>query len=164
MTLQEVTKYNARQLERVWVMELKELAILLKYKIHHVLHFSLSGETDIPRTNTERKLSASVKSSSFVKSNKIRYFILITNWRLSLTAPLYRPIYLSRNKRKRTVSYVYPDWVNSIYPDDTAHNEPSHMELRCLTFSLSTLHINCLFKKSRRQMSSENLAPKVDWV
>ena len=52
-------------------------------------------------------------------------------------------------------------FANSIEPDETAHNEPSHLVLRCLTFSLSTIHINlfkvCLKnkKKSRRQMSSE---------
>ena len=43
-------------------------------------------------------------------------------------------------------------FANSIDPDETAHNEPSHLDLRCLTFSLSTLHINffpsdSLFKK-----------------
>ena len=26
--------------------------------------------------------------------------------------------------------------------DETAHSEPSHQDLRCLTFSLSILHIN----------------------
>ena len=40
-------------------------------------------------------------------------------------------------------------------------NEPSHLDLRCLTFNLSTLHIKVLPNdsllklKSRRQMSSE---------
>ena len=43
-------------------------------------------------------------------------------------------------------------FANSIDPDKTAHNEPSHLDLRCLTFSLSALHINffpsgSLFKK-----------------
>ena len=33
-------------------------------------------------------------------------------------------------------------FANSIDPDVTAHNEPSHLGLRCLTFSVSTLHIN----------------------
>ena len=54
------------------------------------------------------------------------------------------------------------DNANSVDPDETAHKEPSHLDLRCLTFSLSTLHINhfpteSLFKKkqSRRQMYSE---------
>ena len=33
-------------------------------------------------------------------------------------------------------------FANSIDPDETAHNEPSYQDLRCLTISLSTLHIN----------------------
>ena len=52
-------------------------------------------------------------------------------------------------------------FANSIDRDETAHNEPSHLDLRCLTFSLSTLRINfvskdsVLKKKNRLQMSSE---------
>ena len=30
----------------------------------------------------------------------------------------------------------------SVYPDEKAHHEPSYQDLRCLKFSLSTLHIN----------------------
>ena len=33
-------------------------------------------------------------------------------------------------------------FANSRDPDETAHNEPSHLDLRCLTLSLSTLYIN----------------------
>ena len=33
-------------------------------------------------------------------------------------------------------------FANSIDPDETAHNEPSHLDLRCLRSSLSTSHIN----------------------
>ena len=33
-------------------------------------------------------------------------------------------------------------FANSVDPDETAHYEPSHQVLRCLTFSLSTLHID----------------------
>ena len=33
-------------------------------------------------------------------------------------------------------------FANSVDPDETAHNEPSHQDLRFLTFSLSTSHIN----------------------
>ena len=46
-------------------------------------------------------------------------------------------------------------FANSIDPGETAHDEPSHQDLRCLTFSLSTLRINffssdsLLKKKSR---------------
>ena len=32
-------------------------------------------------------------------------------------------------------------FANRIDPDETAHNEPSHRDLRCLTFSLSALHV-----------------------
>ena len=32
-------------------------------------------------------------------------------------------------------------FVNSLDPDETAHNEPSHLDLRCLTSSVSTVHI-----------------------
>ena len=32
--------------------------------------------------------------------------------------------------------------ANSVDPDETAHDEPSHLDLRCLTFNLLTLHIN----------------------
>ena len=39
---------------------------------------------------------------------------------------------------------------NSIDPDEMAH-EPSHQDLRCLTFSLSTLHININFFPSNKQ-------------
>ena len=62
-------------------------------------------------------------------------------------------------------------FANSIYLDETAHYGPSHLDLRCLTFSLSIFHINFSpndsflqkkkkkknkkRKKSRRQMSSE---------
>ena len=35
-------------------------------------------------------------------------------------------------------------FANSIDPDETAHNEPSHLDLRCLTFSLS---YKLLFKR-----------------
>ena len=46
-------------------------------------------------------------------------------------------------------------FANSIDPDETAHNEPSHLDLRCLTFSLSTLHIHfpsgTLFKKNNKK-------------
>ena len=30
--------------------------------------------------------------------------------------------------------------ANSVNPDETAHNEPSHLDLHCLTFHPSTLH------------------------
>ena len=33
-------------------------------------------------------------------------------------------------------------FANSVDPDETAHNEPSHQDLCCLTFLISTLHIN----------------------
>ena len=33
-------------------------------------------------------------------------------------------------------------FANSIDPDETAHSEPSHLDPRFLTFSLSTLHTN----------------------
>ena len=33
-------------------------------------------------------------------------------------------------------------FANGIDPDETAHYEPSHLGLRCLTLRLSTLHIN----------------------
>ena len=33
-------------------------------------------------------------------------------------------------------------FVNSVDPDETAHNEPSHQDLRCLIFSISTLRVN----------------------
>ena len=33
-------------------------------------------------------------------------------------------------------------FANSINPDETAHIEPSHLDLRCLTFRRSTLHTN----------------------
>ena len=33
-------------------------------------------------------------------------------------------------------------FANSVDPDETAHNEPSHQDVRCLTFRLSNLHIN----------------------
>ena len=32
--------------------------------------------------------------------------------------------------------------ANSVDPDETAYNEPSHQDLRCLTISLPALHIN----------------------
>ena len=46
-------------------------------------------------------------------------------------------------------------FANSVDPDETAHNEPSHQDLRCLTFSLSTLRINLfpidsLLKKTKQ--------------
>ena len=33
-------------------------------------------------------------------------------------------------------------FANNIDKDETAQNEPSHLDLRCLTFSLSTLNKN----------------------
>ena len=47
-------------------------------------------------------------------------------------------------------------FANSVDPDETAHNEPSHPDLRCLTVSLSTLHINLfptdsLLKKKKKK-------------
>ena len=55
-------------------------------------------------------------------------------------------------------------FANSINPDETAH-EPSHLGLRCLTFTLSTLHINFflsdnLLKKKKKKKSRRNLASK----
>ena len=48
-------------------------------------------------------------------------------------------------------------FANSTDPDETAHHEPSHLDLRCLTFSLSTLHINFLPNDSLlEKKSSEN--------
>ena len=32
--------------------------------------------------------------------------------------------------------------THSVDPEETAHHEQSYYDLRCLTFSLSTLHIN----------------------
>ena len=34
------------------------------------------------------------------------------------------------------------DFANSVDPEETVHNEPSHQDLRCLTFSLSAYQIN----------------------
>ena len=47
-------------------------------------------------------------------------------------------------------------FASSVDPDETAHNEPSHQDLRCLTFSLSALHINFfpmdgLIKKKKKR-------------
>ena len=52
-------------------------------------------------------------------------------------------------------------FANTIDPDETAHNEPSHLDLCCLTFSLSTLHINyfpsdTLFKKKQQKKKTDD--------
>ena len=59
--------------------------------------------------------------------------------------------------------------ANSIDLDETAHKEPSHLDLRCLTFSLSTLHINFFpsdsLLKNKKQTTNVvgNLALKVNY-
>ena len=61
---------------------------------------------------------------------------------------------------------------NSVDQDETAHNEPSHQDLRCLTFSLSTLYIKVfligsLIKKKKKKKKKKDFksrlkfAPKV---
>ena len=50
-------------------------------------------------------------------------------------------------------------FANSIDLDEAVHNEPSHLDLRCLTFSLSALHINffpfdSLLKKKKKQTTN----------
>ena len=39
-------------------------------------------------------------------------------------------------------------FANSTDPDETAHDELSHLDLRCLTFCLSNLHMNILSSNS----------------
>ena len=52
---------------------------------------------------------------------------------------------------------------NSVDPDETtAHNKPSHQDLRCLTLSLSILYINFfpidgLFKKKKKKKQATNV-------
>ena len=52
---------------------------------------------------------------------------------------------------------------NRVDPDETAHNEPSHQDLRCLTFSLSAFQLKVCFKKQKKKQTTNvvwNLAPK----
>ena len=64
------------------------------------------------------------------------------------------PLVYSRETSPITLSLLQAimiSFANSINPDETA--QPSHLDLRCLTFSLSTLDINffqsdSLFKKA----------------
>ena len=59
-------------------------------------------------------------------------------------------------------------FANSVDPDETAHNEPSHLDLRCLTFSLSTLHINffpndsLLEKKTKKKNNKTTTTKETD--
>ena len=46
-----------------------------------------------------------------------------------------------RNYPGNAIITKYSLFSNSIDPDETAHDEPSHLDLSCLTFSLSTLNI-----------------------
>ena len=54
-------------------------------------------------------------------------------------------------------------FANSVDPDETSHNEPSYQDLHCLTFSLSTLHVNLyttdslLKKKEKKKMQTINV-------
>ena len=56
-------------------------------------------------------------------------------------------------------------FANSTGPDETAHDEPSHQELRCLSFRLSTSQKKKKKKKKkknhRRHLSSEIWHQKV---
>ena len=55
----------------------------------------------------------------------------------------------------------------SIDPDEAVHNEPSNVDLRCLKFSLSTLHINLfpsdslLRKKKKKKKKKKKTDEKV---
>ena len=69
---------------------------------------------------------------------------------------------LERNAIALTLSLqraIIKGFSNSKDLDKTAHNEPSHLDLRCLTFTLSNLPINffasdsLLNQKNRRQTS-----------
>ena len=51
-------------------------------------------------------------------------------------------------------------FANSVDPDETAHNEPSHQDIRCLTFRLSALPKNFLPIDSLLKKIVWNLAPK----
>ena len=56
-------------------------------------------------------------------------------------------------------------FANSVDPDELAHNEPSHQDLHCLTFSLSTLQrnffpIDSLFKKKKKKKIEDKCSLK----
>ena len=74
---------------------------------------------------------------------------------------MFRSIKISLTSAATDDTNVILVFTNSVDPDETAHYEPSHQDLRCLAFSLTTLHINffptdSLFKKTTTENKADD--------
>ena len=75
-----------------------------------------------------------VRSHFYHYSQSEDWFTLsVPNFRLHLSFASVFFFFFSNYKLKRSLYVKLKDWMsNSIDPDETAHNEPSHLDLCCL--------------------------------